>query len=41
MMNFIKILLQFGIFKLNFMKIHSSFVILSKISENSIQLLQF
>ena len=35
MINFIKILLRFGSFKINFMKIHLKFMILRKISENS------
>ena len=36
MINFIKILLQFGGLKIHFMKIQLSIIILRKISENSI-----
>ena len=39
--NFIKILLQFVSFKINFMEIQLSFLILRKISENSVQFSQF
>ena len=41
MMNFIKILLQFGNFKINLMEIQLIFVILGKISENPVQCTQF
>ena len=37
MMSFIKILLQFGSFKINFMKNQLSFIILKKNSENTVQ----
>ena len=36
MMNFIKILLQFGSCQIHFMKIQFSFTILRKIAENSV-----
>ena len=35
-MDFIKIVIQFDIFKINFMKFLLSFIILGKISENSV-----
>ena len=38
MINFIKIRLQFSNFNIQFMKIQLNFIILRKISENSIQL---
>ena len=41
MMNIIQILLQFGSFKIHFMKIQLKFIILSKISENSVHFAQF
>ena len=41
MINFIKILLQFGSFKIHFMKIQLSLIILRKISENSVHFSQF
>ena len=41
MINFIKILLQFDKFKLYFIKIQLNFIILRKISENSVPFLQF
>ena len=41
MMNFIKILLQLGSFKINFMKIQLSFILLRKISENTVEFSQF
>ena len=41
MINFIRILLQFGTFKIYFMKIHLSFITLRKFSENSVHFLQF
>ena len=41
MMNIIKILLQFDNFETNFMKIQLSFLVLRKISENSVQFLKF
>ena len=41
MINFIKILLQFGSFKIHLMKIHLSFITLRKISENSVHFSQF
>ena len=39
--NFIEILLQFDSFKINFMKIQLSFIILRKISDNSVHFAQF
>ena len=41
MMNFMKVLLHFGSFKIHFMKILLHFVILRKISENSVRCSQF
>ena len=41
MKNFIKILLQFGSFKIHFMKIQFSFIILRIILENSVKFSQF
>ena len=41
MVNFIKILLQFGIFKMNVLKVQLSFLILRQISGNSVQFVQF
>ena len=41
MINFIKILLQLGSFKIPFMKIQFSFIILRKVSENSVHFSQF
>ena len=41
MKNFIKILLQIGAFKIHFMKIQLSFMILRRISENSVYFSQF
>ena len=41
MINIIKILSTFGNFKMHFMKIHLSFIILRKISENSVHFSQF
>ena len=40
-MKCIKILLQFGSFKIHFMKIQFSFIILGKISENPVQFSHF
>ena len=41
MINFIKNLLQFGSFKIHFIKIQLSFVISRKISQNSVNFSQF
>ena len=41
MTTFIKILLQFDSFKIHFLKIQLSFIILRKISENSVDFSQF
>ena len=41
MINFIKILLEFGNFKLHSMSIQLSFIILIKISENSVHFSHF
>ena len=41
MINFFKILIQFGSFKIHLMKIQLSFMILRKISENSVHFSQF
>ena len=41
MINLIKISLEFGSFKIKFMKIHLSFIILRKISENTVHFSQF
>ena len=40
MINYKKILLQFGSFKIHFVKIQLSFIILRKISENPVQFSQ-
>ena len=41
MINYMKILLQFGSFKIHFMKIQLGFITLLKISENSVHFSQF
>ena len=41
MINFIKILLQFGSFKIHFMKNQLFFILLGKISENSVHFPKF